>query len=141
MSDLHDCRDCGAKPGDLHQHGCDTERCAMCGGQSLTCDCVYEINGMPPEFLERDHPGVYNKGPTKQMYKVFDAAIEKIGGRLPWTGIWPGEVECIEFGWYSRMVPGRGWVPCEKDAEGAGPDLNRLVTEARWDPKARRWVK
>ena len=43
------CHDCGAMPGELHKTGCDTERCAMCGGQFIACDCVYEVNEMHPE--------------------------------------------------------------------------------------------
>ena len=30
-------------------------------------------------------------------------------GRDIWTGVWPGEAECIEFGWYSVFTE-RGWV-------------------------------
>jgi len=43
-----------------------------------------------------------------------------------WTGRWPGEEECEEFGWMLG-----------KDL----PDLNRLLMEATWDPSLKRWVR
>lgn len=139
MDDLKNCHDCKAKPGDMHMLGCDTERCAMCGGQAISCHCVYEVTGVNPDPDES--PGVYENGPTEAMWETFDEEIEKLGGRLPWTGVWPGKVECIEFGWYARFVEGQGWVTCSRHHPEATPNLNRLVAEARWDRVARRWVK
>ncbi len=59
-----------------------------------------------------------------------------------WTGEWPGDVECREFGWWvqDRCAEGMGWVPCAPDAPGATEDLNRLYRDARWDVDRRRWV-
>ena len=145
MSDeiaLCDCGGCGAKPGELHQPGCDVERCVLCGGQANSCSCVYEVNGLEEGDLEEEHPTVYKYGPTEAMLAVLEEEEEKHGGRLPWTGEYPGRTECREFGWYSKWVEGEGWVRCEKDDPGAGPDLNRLNAgdRAEWSRDKRRWV-
>ena len=36
------CGDCNAKRGGLHHLGCDIARCPDCGGQQISCGCVFD---------------------------------------------------------------------------------------------------
>jgi hypothetical protein len=38
-ADHQPCHDCGAIKGEYHAEGCDVERCPVCGGQAMCCDC------------------------------------------------------------------------------------------------------
>jgi hypothetical protein len=75
------------------------------------------------------------------QYATCDCPRQRRSRRIPWSGRWPGEAECAEFGWYAKLVPGVGWVRCGPDEPGAEPDLNRLQKEARWDHRAGRFVR
>lgn len=60
--------------------------------------------------------------------------------RIPWSGQWPGVKECREYNLYSKMVPNKGWIPCDKDDPGASEDLNRLHIDYVWDPRQAKFV-
>ena len=64
----NNCHDCGAKPGQPHKRGCDTERCSVCGGQRLSCDC------------------------SEKDLKKHDPLFAR------WTGFWPGLLEAKALG-------------------------------------------
>jgi hypothetical protein len=57
-----------------------------------------------------------------------------------WTGRWPDEEDCERLGFFARLVPGRGWVPCAADDPDPQPDLNRLHAEASWDATSGHWI-
>ena len=37
------CHDCGCNEGELHDYGCDMERCPFCGRQLISCSCQTEL--------------------------------------------------------------------------------------------------
>ena len=74
-----------------------------------------------------------------------------------WTGVWPGEAECREWGWWARWTivteyspdgrPDSGpLVPCPADHPDARTDLNRLAVaamrgEVAWSRGQERFVR
>ena len=43
-----------------------------------------------------------------------------------WTGIWPGEAECLALGLYCKWDMKSGWVECDKFDPEASGDLNKF---------------
>lgn len=123
------CHDCGVMPGERHDEGCDVALCVVCGLQQLQCDPEAEHGLTGPDL------------PPMQT----------------WTGEWPGEAECREWGWWARWTvvteyspdgrPDSGpTVPCSADHPDALADLNRLrVAECRgeiaWSRERERYVR
>ena len=62
-------------------------------------------------------------------------------GQDVWTGRWPGQVECAEFGLWAVFVPNVGYEPVPAGTPDAVHDLNRLWRECDWDRIAGRWVR
>lgn len=84
MSEQKRCHDCGVKEGQLHEGGCDMERCPFCGGQLIGCDCCYEKLGLfdrekydaSTSFLP---PEIYSGGLTEEQSDRWDAILREKG--------------------------------------------------------------
>lgn len=122
------CGDCAVQPGEVHEDGCDVARCLAYGTQRIQCG-------------EGQRLVCYGFHPWGSPIVAYEPDGHDCG-RDVWTGRWPGEAECEEFGWWAVFVPDGdpSWIPVPAGTEGAVPDLNRLACKARWSAERGRWV-
>ena len=95
----HTCHDCNCLEGELHERGCDMERCPFCLGQLISCGCCYK-----PFY------------PAYDDSYVKDAAAP--GGwrhKLPMCGlpeaVYKGGLPDDQAAEWERLLAGRGRVP------------------------------
>jgi hypothetical protein len=93
--------------------------------------------------LADTHPDIFENGPNSEMMAKWNA--EWGHRRIPWEGIWPGVLECREYGFWclwgpDMNPPQRGWVPVPAGTPGATEDLNTLARRTVWDPNTQKRV-
>ena len=115
------CHDCGAKEGQIHEYGCDMERCPFCGGQLIICHCKYVALGLDPHKLPRE---IYENGLYKeQENKWLEILTER--GRVPYIRypiicqkcgeLWPEFFHVSDEEWRYYIQPNmRSEVICRK---------------------------
>lgn len=119
------CHDCACEEGQLHEYGCDMERCPFCGNQLITCDCCYRSLGFEPD---PDHPtyglpgDIYENGLTDELLEKW-IEILIVKGRIPYISypnlcarcgmLWPDMFSVPDEEWERYVEPRqRGKVLC-----------------------------
>ncbi len=112
----------------------------------LTYEELKAINALPPcPDCAAQVGGLHMSGCDVEQCPICGGQLLSCGHRprtrlIPWSGQWPGDLECQEFGWYSYMSMA-GWVRCSADYPDATEDLNRLHIDAVWNRKNQRFEK
>jgi hypothetical protein len=116
------CGDCGCLEGELHEWGCDQERCPICGHQLIICDCVYErlqIDASPGTV-------VYSEELTRDQDEEWYRYLTFVG-RVPYIQ-WPNM--CAYCG---KLWPDMFRVPDDDWCRYIQKDMrNRMVCEECW---------
>jgi len=74
------CHNCGVEEGQIHQLGCDKERCPFCRGQLISCDCVYKKLNIDVSWGS----WAYKNGLTKKQGQAWLELLDQ-QGRIPYS--------------------------------------------------------
>jgi len=110
--ELCDCPDCGAKPGENHSAGCDTEVCPITGKQEMLCGCCDNLDEIDLMPWDGEWPGLKEC----RLFNLYSRAREK------------------------DDTPGSYWISCDADDPRGSEDLNTLYSKFIWNPELRHRV-
>jgi len=80
------CHDCGCGEGELHERGCDMERCPFCGHQLISCGCRYKLLGYKYDWnkpLCGLSERIYNEGLDDDQEAKWGRILSE-KGRVPY---------------------------------------------------------
>jgi hypothetical protein len=78
------CRDCGAKEGELHKLFCLREICPFCNGQLSACSCIHSVLRLTPEESKAVEEYIDDfQEPLKSIIQRWQDALS-VKGRIRW---------------------------------------------------------
>lgn len=113
------CGDCGTIEGDVHEYGCDMERCPFCGEQLIACDCCYTALMLIDKSQHDEStcylpPEIYRDGLTEDQRYAWFVLLET-KGRIPWISypntccrcgkLWPDMFKVSNPEWNRYIEP------------------------------------
>ncbi len=96
---MRTCHDCFVSEGQIHNYGCDMERCPFCGHQLIFCHCCYEkLNLIDRQKYDITtgylSPDIYSKGLSENLEATWIKTLNS-QGRIPYIEY---PVVCIKCG-------------------------------------------
>ena len=84
------CGDCGVRPGGYHHLGCDMQRCPLCRGQLMSCECRFDGDSRCDDSLDDDDDEGFG-------FRFDDAPVDRYfdANGVPTERRWLGGQEVI----------------------------------------------
>jgi len=130
------CHDCGCGHDEIHELGCDMERCPYCLGQLISCDCAYELLGLVDHDEYPDTgglpPKIYRGGLSSEQGEKWLQLIN-VRGRIPYQS--PGQPGIADNVWSEFVHPDGHCSLCGNS--GVIDTRGHVETAAGWKVGAR----